>query len=943
MLHRWSFWGSATALAFVLATGAPTPSPAADPENFLDQFGGRTFLTDVNVVKVGITDQGEWRLTSPDGMVVYIARDTPGSYKYWMTSPLGLRSAATGAVSQRGVAVCLSGFCQYWLTAANGSHHYVATRKRKDGSVQLYLFAPLIAEDAPNAKSTRKLWESRSTNPSYLVYKDRKQLSDYIGFDPAKLDDWISGQAIVEAPRSADTPGYTTTTAQLPVPKATVFAAAGSRTTPTPSQITAEPTGPVDARRWGALAGMIGTVWKTPHEIYTIDWDRPGEAIRVGVDGLYGEEERLIVPAADGKSLRYVRSKPASGILEEASIAVERSKAFVAQASPAGRSVCVPTSKGATLTCTWRDAVRDKSPAQVSILARTEAAGGQALLASLPGRFPGRPAGAFDRQLGMLAEMADRRWTADPKPTANSSPELLEFGGNSQGRALIAQVRGQYSMPRVVFMQSDATGGLSGSFYAGSVDYPNAMGGVTLKLDDGGAANICTSAGCDHWRLSRDRQVALRIRVENGVSTLTTFRPIPDQPSSGVKLFDQLHGRTFLAPNGRTLEFRSWTNGIIVTTSWARGDRASTVCYSTADPNMAECSSASGVVRKGLPFVRNDGGFAVDGYAYAMRGLSVVRTSASDKSETVFAPSSHGQVELAVNAYEDRKDQNRLRRENCIQTAEKARRQREMFSAIMGAAQAIGTAMAGNPASSGYTPYTPSYRGGTGGAGQPGGYASSMGSISSGPFIPPDPAYLRQKDELERFAIREKLYGRGAAGTNAGETSRPYAKAQEQLERDRAATVAASQARRAEREAEEARQQQSAAVDTANALRQKAESDQRNAEIDARRRAAADAAAKASAARAASSKAASGGSSPGGIIVRDDRAEEAQRATEASRVAAENEARAAAERAKVAALRAQQDREAAASAKKREEDRIRALIKCHGSLEKAAKAKATCA
>ncbi|WP_299645551.1 hypothetical protein [Sphingomonas bacterium] len=115
------------------------------------------------------------------------------------------------------------------------------------------------------------------------------------------------------------------------------------------------------------------------------------------------------------------------------------------------------------------------------------------------------------------------------------------------------------------------------------------------------------------------------------------------------------------------------------------------------------------------------------------------------------------------------------------------------------------------------------------------------------------------------------------------------------------------------------------------------------AEIDSRGRADADAAAKASAARAAAAKSAANSPSSGGLIVRDDRADEARHAAEASRIAAEGEGRAAAERDRVTTMRAQQDCEAAENAKKREERRIQALIKCHGSLEKAKTAKATCA
>ncbi len=197
----------ATTILFIgtgsaIPASPPTVQTISDGQTatFLDQFSGRVFLTDTNVVKIGFTDKGEWRLTSPDGMVVYIARDTAGAYSYWTTSPVGSRFAAKGAVSQRGVSVCMKNLCQYWLTAADGSHHYVATQQRKDGSVKLYSFAPLIAPDSPAAKATRKLWESHDTNPSYLVWRERKQLADYLGFELSGLEGWVGGRAVAASP-----------------------------------------------------------------------------------------------------------------------------------------------------------------------------------------------------------------------------------------------------------------------------------------------------------------------------------------------------------------------------------------------------------------------------------------------------------------------------------------------------------------------------------------------------------------------------------------------------------------------------------------------------------------------------------------------------------------------------------------------------------------------
>lgn len=592
-------------------------------------------------------------------------------------------------------------------------------------------------------------------------------------------------------PRSVATAGVPAQATPLtPAPlqqTASRKASASGRPAVEPSQVSAV-AGPVDVKRWGALAGLIGSVWKTKFEVYTIDWDRPGEAIRIGVDGLFGKEERLIVADADGKSLRYVRSKPATGLRDDQRVVVERGK-FALLATATSVTVCTPVSKGAALSCTDRRKIREKQPEPVWTLSRTDAAGGLAFLAALPGRFPGRPAGRFDPQFGVLAEMADRRWTEDSKPTPGSYPELFEFGRTAQGPALIARIRGQFSIARVAYLQASGSGPLAGTFYAGTVDSPNAMSSVRLLVDNEGSASICSSPGCDQWRMSRDGKLALRLRSENGEWTPTIFRPIPPYVATRVVLFDDLHNKTFLAPSGRTLSFTASPGSFIITKSWARGERQSTTCYTTGDGRLADCVSSSGSTRKGLPFLRNETGFALDGANYAVRGKNLVMRTDGSAEETIFNQSSTGLVELEWHSDEDRRDQIRLRRENRIQTAERARREREMVGAIMGAAQAIGGALAGNPASSGYTP---SYRGGSSGISQPSGY-SGMGTSSYTPMPPASSAYLQQQDELERFKIREQLYGSSGTGSSgngraAGSPAQPYSKAYEQLARDRAAT-----------------------------------------------------------------------------------------------------------------------------------------------------------
>lgn len=745
--------------------------------SYLDYLAGKAFQSPTGSAKVTINEKGEWRLQAPGGGVDYIARDAVGSYVYWITSPMGLRQVATGTVGDRGVSVCWKSLCHYWVTAADGSDKFLTASVRKDGSLNHWDFDPLIA-DGEMDKSALAAWQRQAGQDGARVARGRTSPEEYLGFALADIDTWIAqaGGAVARTGTA-----LAALAPRLPVSRQAVPATVqpAGREVAMPQAVSVAASAPVDSKRWGALAGYIGSHWKSPTKVYSIEWDRPGEVIRIGFDGLLGAAETLVVPDADGKSLRYVFSNPATGMIYDDRVAVERGKSFVLRTTATVRAVCKPA-EGGLLNCIDRRKLRDKQPEPTSALARTDAAGAQAFLSAFPNHFPGRPPGRFDPQYGMLAEMAGRRWTEDPKPSSYSTSELFEFGGTPQGRALITRIRGQFGSPRVAYLQASGSGALSGTYYSGTVDSPNAMAGVSLTIDAEGVASICSAPGCDQWRVSRDGQLALRMRAETGSWTATIFRPVPAAPPTGRKLYDDLNGKIFRAPNGRTVSFTASPGNFAVTMSWSRGERQSTVCYTTATPDVAECSGPSGV-RKGLPFVVRETGVSVDGYSFVLLDGKMVRRNEKSNEQLIFQPSSVGLVELDYHADEDQADQRRLRRENRIQTAAKERREREMIGAIMGAAQAIGGALAANSSASNYTP---SYRGSSssGGIGQPSGYAG-MGTSSFTPMPMASPAYIKQQDELERFRIREQIYG-----TAPRTAERPYAKAYEQLARDNAAS-----------------------------------------------------------------------------------------------------------------------------------------------------------
>jgi hypothetical protein len=197
-----------------------------------------------------------------------------------------------------------------------------------------------------------------------------------------------------------------------------------------------------------------------------------------------------------------------------------------------------------------------------------------------------------------------------------------------------------------------------------------------------------------------------------------------------------------------------------------------TFCATNVEFTSGSCSLPTGKSRDGLPFELDESGFAFDGYRYSMRGKSVVTRNLRDNSEIVYNPSSPGQVEIAAHFDDDDLDQSRLRRENRRQAADKARREQEMWGAVMGAAQAIGGALAGGNVPQSYTPaYSPSSGGGS--VAQPRGYAETMGTRTFVPLPAWTPAQQRAYEENERYKIREQLYGsRSNSGSSSSSGSR---------------------------------------------------------------------------------------------------------------------------------------------------------------------------
>lgn len=367
---------------------------------YLDFLTHKVFQSPSGRGRVTINEKGEWRLQAPGGGVYYIARNPAGGFNYWITAPIGTRFEATGMVGSRGVSVCWKSICQYWLDAADNQPFIVATKTRDDSSRQFFGMEIMTDESAPDAKVQVKYWQDPRNNPAYLVWRKKVPVEQFLGFALADIDAWIV------RPSDANRKPAATSIAALPAaPTANANASTGATAvmrhrggqvvsvdttqteaatplSPQPVSIAAAPIGPVEAKRWGAIAGMIGTVWKDQFTVHSIEWDKPGEAIRIKSEGLYGDDETLIVPDADGKSLRYVYLNTATKQQFDQRIAVERSKAFAILATPTVRTLCAPVAKGGGLSCVARKYVRDKQPDQMRNFTRTDAAGVRVLLAS---------------------------------------------------------------------------------------------------------------------------------------------------------------------------------------------------------------------------------------------------------------------------------------------------------------------------------------------------------------------------------------------------------------------------------------------------------------------------------------------------------------------------------------------------------------------------------
>lgn len=260
-----------TAMTAALAAAAEQDGAgAASAVTYLDYLAGKTFQSPTGSAKVTINEKGEWRLQAPGGAVQYIARDAGGGYQYWITSPAGLRQAATGSVGARGTSVCWKSMCHYWVAAADGSDAYLQVSVRNDGARNVWGYVPMIADDGSMDKPTLTVWLRRAADDGGQVAQRKASPDRYLGFDVAGLDKWIAGPQTTSSRMAsvAADPPQPATIMRHRGGQVAKFASFSPRTateqaTNDPATTSAPPTGPQTVRdllriRIGPLADLIG-------------------------------------------------------------------------------------------------------------------------------------------------------------------------------------------------------------------------------------------------------------------------------------------------------------------------------------------------------------------------------------------------------------------------------------------------------------------------------------------------------------------------------------------------------------------------------------------------------------------------------------------------------------------------------------------------------------
>jgi hypothetical protein len=618
-------------------------------------------------------------------------------------------------------------------------------------------------------------------------------------------------------------------------------AAAPAATVPTSAPVAAAPV-----KSWGALAQMAGTVWINDIQALQFDWVTPNETMLITRKGLYGEIQTVVSGSADGKGLRYVSRDVYAGDQYEGQLSASNGK-LALRYDAAGRISCKLPKPGQPLNCDVQSRVGDSWSPSTTAYAVSNPAGAKTMLAALPGVFPPRPAGKYDRKLGPFVYMGTGRWI-DPKTAQRAN---ISGGRGASGISLQVAAPGTF---KSFLFNEGSDGRLVATLNNASDKNPQGTQASVLEVVGGGAARICYNhygAYCDVWRLSADgRKVMQEL---NGARYVYEQVALPARDPAKDGLLGMLDERVFRNAQGQTLEFKNYAAPggprTVSIMRYRNNGYLQSSCF-TKMPDSLHCSVTSqnfdGNGREYDAKLTEDGldRFAYDGRVYTMADNGDLIATSSGGGKEIFKASSAGELAYIQQAYDDSE---RVR--GAYVSRQMAQESRDAFwrGVAQGIAEMPNTMKQWQrdnaflaptdwsqriPAASGNTGGGNGTRVSTGGAaGQVGGYAQSMGSTIFVPMAPETPAQRMQREEIERYEIRKRLYGDKDADYGPSATEKAAADRVAYL-KDEAAKREVEQAEEEAKAAEEkARQAES---DASSAKDEKAAIEARKAAAEAR-------------------------------------------------------------------------------------------------------------
>ncbi|MEZ5708938.1 MAG: hypothetical protein R3E02_06070 [Blastomonas sp.] len=791
--HRLGLVGIALALAMGSLAGIPqrasgsiaiATGQAKTELGILPELVGKEWGSDAfgrPIVAITIADDGRYKIRV-GGDTHYVNPGIPtapegkSSLSGTVLLPSSYHAGSNGFVI-RGTSSRLQ-YDFHFILTADGNVRYVVT-KRKDAGTELFNYAEY------RSRSNSSISSVVARSDFLYGKKGQPAVEALLGVKIAELDRLITpvgsaGQRMAAAPGNTSTspPNNQQIAAAMPV------ASPQSAPQATPPQTTSSPSPQMTAlpppasvasldpkameRKFGTLASLVGTSWTMgTHSVNEIRWDRPGEDIIIRWQGLYGDQERYIVPTADGKSLRYVTRNNVYGNSYEATVPLPKKGRFYLGANAVWRLDC--TIKKGAMDCTSQspDAKQRWQPGGKLSVARSTPERDAALLAALPGQFPDRLTGQYHPTLGVLAEMVGQPWVVvskpDPLPAAHWTPQLFEIFGNNDQMSLVID-----GPDGVVMLNGSDKQQLTGTRAAPNPSNPGNTYRYKLIVDGGGAAQLCRPESyppyaqiCNTWRLSRDGQMALySIGSQNFL-----WRIAPMAPVDKATVLGKLHQRYF-SFNGAVKSFQYNANGGSMIDHVAQWEKR--YCIINLKAREADCSG------KKSPVSTTANSIQMNGRSYVLNDKTLTITEA-DGTKSVWNEVNRAFAELTIqDKYlekeyrESVRDYNRNMREKREEEARSAARWGQLFGQIA----------SGAFNSNAWQPSTPAMWAN----GIPGGAVGDMGA-SRYVAAPQMSAEQRaQADELERFRIRQQIYGTG----NQASSSQPYQAAYDQLARDRA-------------------------------------------------------------------------------------------------------------------------------------------------------------